>query len=274
MSDLEISSKYIVTNAFSGPTKALVSQSTSDQISIDSSADPTDTKRQWYMSVAEYAGFYRLHTTATGDSKSLDVLNDNGVNSITLQFATSGLFTGQFWRFDKWDDGTYRLSNNFTGVDKHLDVYSNTLLPYLGTGDLSGQHWTFSKYAASSSSSSSSASSSSLSSKSSGSSQPASSSSIAAAAATAPPNTSSGLSAGAIAGIAIGAVAALALLIGVVVFAILHRRRRSPEDLYQYPSGTSHDPKKDFAAVNQGPVYPSELPGEPAIQRPVEMPAG
>jgi hypothetical protein len=272
MSDLEISSKYIVTNAFSGSTKALVSQSTSDQITIDTSADPTDTKRQWYMSAAEYAGFYRLHTTANGDGKSLDVLNDNGVNSITVQFATTGYFTGQFWRFDRWDDGTYRLSNNFTGVDKHLDVYSNTLQPYLGTGDLSGQHWTFSKYGASSSSSSS-AGSSSLSSKSSSSSNPASSSSIAAAATTSPLNTSSGLSAGAIAGIAVGALAGLALLIFVIVFAILHRRRRSSEDLYQYPSGISHDPKKDFAAVNQGPIYPSELPGDPVVQRPVEMPA-
>jgi hypothetical protein len=39
-------------------------------------------------------------------------------------------------------DGTYKLTNDFTGPEESLDTYNDTHEPFLGTGDHSGQHWT------------------------------------------------------------------------------------------------------------------------------------
>src|SRR5207237_4661490 len=46
------------------------------------------------------------------------------------------------WTLTAWGDGTYKLSNDFTGPGKSLNVYSGSNEPFLGPGNYSGQHWT------------------------------------------------------------------------------------------------------------------------------------
>jgi len=77
--------------------------------------------------------------------KALDVINNGGKNkSIYLQLSDTGIIAGQFWLFDEWPSGglyKYLLTNNFTGPDIHLDVFSDTLEPHLASDDTSGQQW-------------------------------------------------------------------------------------------------------------------------------------
>ncbi|KAJ2990590.1 hypothetical protein NUW58_g2871 [Xylaria curta] len=109
------------------------------------SSSPAPSSAQWFLTPTDEPPFYRLHSTALGEGQSLDVVNDNGTSSINVQMAATGNYSGQYWRFDQWPAdpaGTYRLTNNFTGIRMNLDVYSNTLQPHLASGDHSGQHWT------------------------------------------------------------------------------------------------------------------------------------
>lgn len=70
----------------------------------------------------------------------MDVIND-GTNT-TPWLAATGNYSGQLWTLAPWGDGTYKLTNDFTGPGKSLDTYSDTYQPFLDTGDHSGQHWT------------------------------------------------------------------------------------------------------------------------------------
>jgi hypothetical protein len=261
---LDLVSKYILTNAYNGPTKPLVSSSSNDSATIDqyNSTFATDTKRQWYLSTGEYVGFYHLHTVAQGDGKSLDVFNDKGVNSTGLTFAASGFFSGQLWRFDQWTDGKYRLSNNFTGVDMHLDVFSDTLGLHLASGEASGQHWSFNQYIVSSSSSSTFSASST---SSSANNQPTGPASLLLV------SSNKTLSGGAIAGIVVGAIAGIFLFIEAIVLGIYIQKRRSKK-ANNDPTINQFAPK--FIVINQGPVYPfhpTEMPAESIVRYPVEL---
>lgn len=88
---------------------------------------------------------YRLRTMYLGDGYSLDVWNDNGVSSTDLRLRETGNYSGQQWTITPWGDGSFRLSNNYTGPDKHFDTYADTLTAFLGIGNASGQHWHFDK---------------------------------------------------------------------------------------------------------------------------------
>lgn len=144
MATIEPGVAYFLSNALTGPTFALASTQDNSNVFIEN-ADPlhnTD-RQQWYLTCTDLPNYYRLHTVATGDNIALDVINDNGVDSVNVQLATVGEFTGQYWQWNIWADGTVYLSNNFTGIDKHLDTHSDTLALFLGDGDGTGQHWTF-----------------------------------------------------------------------------------------------------------------------------------
>ena len=91
---------------------------------------------------APYAGGYLVSTLFLGPDKCLDAINDNGVASTSVHLANKEAgVPGQRWFLSFWEDGSYRLTNKFTGPTKHLDVYINTKEIFLGTGDQSGQHW-------------------------------------------------------------------------------------------------------------------------------------
>src|SRR5258708_23151254 len=84
--------------------------------------------------------YYALATTYLGECFSPDVINDG--NNTAPCLAATGEYTGQMWTLTPWPDGTYRLTNGFTGPDTSLDTYGDTHDPWLNTGDHTGQHWT------------------------------------------------------------------------------------------------------------------------------------
>jgi hypothetical protein len=138
---------YTLTNAYTGTRKFLAvdaSGSSLQMVDAGSNSLPP-VSAEWFLTRANSPPYYHLHALSLGQSKAIDVINDNGPSSINLQMAATGLYSGQNWRFDPWTAGTgggYRLSNLFTGLNMHLDVYSDSLLPHLASGDYSGQHWT------------------------------------------------------------------------------------------------------------------------------------
>lgn len=90
---------------------------------------------------------YAIRTISLGDGFSLDVVNDNGINSRKLRLAPTADVSGQSWMITTWSDATYRLSNDFTGPDMHLDTVDTAepYTPMLSTNNTSGQHWRFTK---------------------------------------------------------------------------------------------------------------------------------
>jgi len=133
---------YFLTNSYTGPNQAL---SSTPKLSMQPLSQ-SSLGQVWKLSPTDRPGYYRLQTLASSSKKSVDVVNDHGTDSTKLAMADTGNFSGQFWRFDAWGgDGTYRLSNTFTGEAKHFDVYSDTKEPFLGTDNHSGQHWTLKK---------------------------------------------------------------------------------------------------------------------------------
>lgn len=146
MTSFNTSVIYTLTNSFTGATKFLAvdaSGSSLVMVNGDSNSIPPISAR-WFLTTDNTPPYYHLHTLSLGQGKALDVLNDHGTSSTNLQMAATGYYSGQLWRFDQWQTGGggYRLSNSFTGLGMHLDVYSDTLLPHLASGDYSGQHWT------------------------------------------------------------------------------------------------------------------------------------
>ncbi|KAK0653119.1 hypothetical protein B0T16DRAFT_435556 [Cercophora newfieldiana] len=151
MATLDTSATYTLSNMFTGPGKLLAvpsdpgSGTKPELLSATTNTPPNHA--QWFLTSTDLDPFYRLHTVSGGESLSLDVINSGGESaSSDLHMAATGRYSGQYWRFDEWQasDGTsfiYRISNNFTGLEKHLDVYSDTLVPFLTGGDFTGQHW-------------------------------------------------------------------------------------------------------------------------------------
>ncbi|KAF2111511.1 hypothetical protein BDV96DRAFT_184254 [Lophiotrema nucula] len=271
MGTLDLSSKYILTNAYTLSSKQLASNG--DQIFMDGVGN-TDS-HQWYLTSTTLSSYYRLHTVANGDTESLDVLNDNGTSSTSLQFYQTGSYQGQYWRLDDWGDGTFRLSNEYTGLDMHLDTYSGTLEPFLGDGDHTGQHWSFSRVGGASSSSSSSVSSTATSTSVSNAFSTSYTSQAAVASSSTPAvasnSHSSSLPIGAIVGIAIGGVLALVLCVCAVVFFLRSRRASSRSTAVE----NAGNPPSYYAAqekgVNAGGYHaPAELVGG-EVHSPVEL---
>lgn len=271
MADIDVSSTYTLTNSYTGALQVLASSLNDDQIMMDEAG--VASNKQWLFSVASLANHYRMHTVQNGQGQSLDVLNDNGVNSIKLHFANTADASGQFWRFDPWDDGTVRLSNNFTGPDLHLDVYSDTFEPHLADGSPSGQHWTLQRLDSSSSTTESSQTST-ISTSSETTSVPtgsstvssASSSTVAGSSSTVLASGSSGLSIGAIAGISVGAVGVLALCVASVLLILLLRKRRKQSTTQAVGVQSPSQPVPGGPFPSQGPFEAPNEKTTPAAQ--------
>lgn len=229
-----IPDQYILRSADT-PKLQLVSDG--DYVVLD--YDVESDRGLWYFTSTGYESYFRLHTVANGDQKSLDVLNDNGTSSTNVYFAGTGDYTGQFWALEKWDDGIYRLSNSFTGPDVYLAWDSNG--PYLYPGYSTTQHWAFVKADSGANSDVPSPSDVSATSVLAAITSIISTTTKTTPAPTLSPpaNTSShekSISVGAIAGIAIGSLAALVLCVCAVIY-ILRRKRskRVPTSAEQYP---------------------------------------
>ncbi|HEX4959658.1 MAG TPA: hypothetical protein VF173_02380 [Thermoanaerobaculia bacterium] len=84
-------------------------------------------------------GKYALRTAYLDDCFSLDVFS-KGQNHFP-RLAATGDYRGQAWTLTPWGDGTYRLTNDSTGLGQSLDTTGDTHEPILAPGDQSGQHW-------------------------------------------------------------------------------------------------------------------------------------
>lgn len=141
---LDTSSYYRLTNDYTSSSQALGVHTDGsgklEMVPVDALAG-----QYWeFVRVAD-ASKYAMRTKYLGDGFSLDVVNDNGVNSRSLHMATTGYYSGQLWTVTPWGDGSFQLTNDFTGPAKHLDVYSDTKEAMLDGDNHSGQHWRLTK---------------------------------------------------------------------------------------------------------------------------------
>jgi len=88
--------------------------------------------------------YYRLTTQWQGDSKSLDIVNDQKNNNQPI-LAQTGNYAGQLWQIVPAGNGYYRLMTKWQGSGRSLDVVhdqKNSYLPVLAdTGNYAGQLW-------------------------------------------------------------------------------------------------------------------------------------
>lgn len=143
MAAINTSIIYVLKNSFTAAAKILAVSGSDGSLSMINANNVTSNSL-WFLTPTHTAHYYRLHTIANGVQQSLDVINDNGVQSIGLHMAGTGDYSGQFWKFDSSPAGPhypYRLDNSFTGPNKYLDVYSDTLVAHLSSGDYTGQYW-------------------------------------------------------------------------------------------------------------------------------------
>lgn len=84
--------------------------------------------------------YYRLTNSFLGESRALDTYSNGGNKPF---MATTGNYSGQYWKFTDLGNGYYRLTNMFLGEERALDTYSGTEnKPFMGkTGNYSGQYW-------------------------------------------------------------------------------------------------------------------------------------
>jgi hypothetical protein len=111
-------------------------------------APEIDSPRQyWKFVLTGPEPRYALRIESLGDDYSLDVWNTRGTESRSIGLAKNGHFSGQYWAITSWDDGTFGLTNDFTGVEIHLDVYPDATNPLciLAPGNEPCQHWSFTK---------------------------------------------------------------------------------------------------------------------------------
>ena len=136
---------YRLTNAFTGPNIALdiINDNGTASSGVLQMAPSGNFSGQYWQLVPFPSGStntYALYTLFLGPNKRLDVYGDDVTKP---HLADAGNFAGQIWNIIPWGDGTWQLWNQYSGSRIHLDVYSDTKVPFLGDGDHSGQHWTF-----------------------------------------------------------------------------------------------------------------------------------
>lgn len=254
---------FVVRNAFSSNYR-LASIDNQNVTMVDGDGYNT----QWYLTEAPppHEGYFRLHTPATGDAKSLDVLNDNGFSSKEVRFYTTGDYSGQLWKRDPWGDGTYKLSNNFTGPNVHLDMLTNSYHPYLESGKGSAPRWIFEEADGEATSAVTSSLQAVATSVLPAGTQTLSTSSTSAAptpmvslpASTTPRERATPL--GAIIGSAIGGLAALTICICAVIYVLRRKRTKSisaSADQYYAPPAVRSSGPPDYAIATSEKQYVS-----------------
>ena len=85
-----------------------------------------------------------VHTVSTGGgggrSLCLDVFGDD---KATPHLAAPAGVSGQLWTIAGWGDGTWRLTNEYSGPDLRLDSKEGAGNGTLTRGERKGQHWNF-----------------------------------------------------------------------------------------------------------------------------------
>jgi hypothetical protein len=136
---------YRLTNLFLGPTISLDvvnDNGTSSSGTLKMAATGDYTGQYWQIRLSSTGNTYSLCTRFLGPNRRLDVTSNNPT---TPYLAPTSGDAGEIWTISTWGDGTWVLTNQFTGSGLHLDTYSNTDVPFMGNGDHSGQHWNISE---------------------------------------------------------------------------------------------------------------------------------
>ncbi|KAF2827325.1 hypothetical protein CC86DRAFT_455014 [Ophiobolus disseminans] len=141
MTEFQAGKRYILTNSLIGSTNALATTSANDTVIVIPSK--TDISQKWYFVETSKSGYYRLHTEQKGDFAALDVVR--WTDALELHMYSVQDNTGQLWRLNKQDDGSYKINNQFTGSDLYLDIVKDTLQPTLAARDGPGQRWALSQ---------------------------------------------------------------------------------------------------------------------------------
>ena len=136
---------YRLTNAYTGPNIALdvVNDNGTASSGILQMAPSGNFSGQYWQLIpypSASSNTYALFTSFLGPNKRLDVYGNDATKP---HLSDAGNYSGQIWTISPWGDGTWRLWNQFSGSSLHLDVYSDTKVPFMGDGDHTGQHWTF-----------------------------------------------------------------------------------------------------------------------------------
>ena len=141
---------YVLTNHLMGNDSILgVSPADSETLEMFPSSSSIGPYQRWQIQMIEWLDqerpYYWLHVESLGNTKALDVIDDNSHNSSQVWMHSTDNLTGQYWRFDRWDDDPnyWRMSNVFTTPDRHLDVDPRSSKPFIAKGDGAGQHWIF-----------------------------------------------------------------------------------------------------------------------------------
>ncbi|KAF2801710.1 uncharacterized protein BDZ99DRAFT_504410 [Mytilinidion resinicola] len=135
---------YRLTNDLTGPTKALdVLPDGSGGLAI---VDLGPSSGQfWRLTQLTNGPKYALSTLYLGDALSLDVVNDDGNASTHVHLDTTRKDSGQYWTLTPAANGSFTLSNDFTGLDRPLGVSIEESKPVLGSNNYSGKHWRLAK---------------------------------------------------------------------------------------------------------------------------------
>ena len=145
MAALTPSQCYRLTNSYTGPNIALDvvnNNGTSSTGILKMATSGRFSGQYWQLTPYPSASSntYALFTLFLGANKRLDVYGDDATKP---HLADAGNYSGQIWTISPWGNGTWMLWNQYSGSRLHLDVYGDTKVPFMGDGDHTGQHWTF-----------------------------------------------------------------------------------------------------------------------------------
>ena len=235
MSGIDLTARYILTNQLFGSSRSLASTKLNDSLIVVSSS--SDSGQSWYFTTTSEPDYYYLHTVQKGDFNVLDVDHYYGHNSIDMHFYyIQPERTGQYWRLSQQDDGSVKISNNFTGPDMFLDIDKASLRPTLKAQDSPGQRWTLGDRESTPMATSvtemalpTTATMSTTTSISASTTELSSTCTAGCSVTTAPSPQPNKLSTSSIVGVAVGCVAVLGLLIGALVYWRRSRKNRGFE---------------------------------------------
>lgn len=134
------SSFYLLTNNYTGPHHSLkVNPLSGNSHLLVANDDSTSNVLYWQFNFLWPTTKYHICTEYAHSIFCLDIKVGD---KTAPHLAVPAYDTGSFWSAQKWGDGTWKLTNDYSGPELHLDVYSNTRQAFMGDGDHTGQHWT------------------------------------------------------------------------------------------------------------------------------------
>eukprot|EP00808_Paulinella_micropora_P015405 g10647.t1 len=142
--------KYRLTNAFTGAGKSLDVINDGNNCDLQLATTGRYSGQSWTLKPVSGQRSYYLYNDFTGPNKVLDVVNaGSAARSTQLVLSNIGRYSGQYWTLTLINNGdcTYRLTNDFTGPNKALDVVNagsaqrSTQVVLSQTAGVSGQMW-------------------------------------------------------------------------------------------------------------------------------------